>query len=55
MVPNSVRVFSRSISSEGSSSYDHEGTPSRILNFSEVTISAQVGLLRTGNNEQIPL
>ena len=48
-------VFSRSISSEGFSSYDLEGPLSRPLNFSEVFIFAQVGLLRTGNNEQIPL
>ena len=50
-----IRVFSRSVSSEGSSSYDHEGTPSCLLSFSELYISAQVGLLRTGNKEQIPL
>ena len=29
--------------------------PSCLLNFSKVLISAQVGLLRTGNNEQIQL
>ena len=55
MVPKLFRVFSRSISSEGASSYDHTGPPSRPLNFSKVLISTQVGLLRSGNNEQIPL
>ena len=55
VLPNLVRIFSRSVSSEGSSSYDHKGIPLRLLNFYGLIVSAQVGLLRTGNNEQIPL
>ena len=50
-----VRVFSRGVSSEGSSSYDHKGPSPHALNFYKVFTHVKVGLLCTGNNEQIPL